>query len=156
MRERDPDGIAKWRPFLFYLTQALERLPSVKKKVFRGIAVGFDAGQYAVGCAPHWPGFSSTSAAWRVAHNFASEAGKKGLVFVLRVRRGKAIAAFSRFPKEEEVLLPANSHFRVTNLCMVHPNTLLGLDHDLTWPPHQLSLEKASAADCVIVVMEEV
>lgn len=91
---------------MWYLTGALKKLPNFNGRVYRGSNNVLKAAEYKLGREVTWSAFSSTSAAERVALQFA---GPTGLIFVMDVSCGKDISAFSALPSEQEVLLPPNA-----------------------------------------------
>ena len=92
----------------------LQALPPVKAKLYRGIDCTFKSAEYTTGGRICWPAFSSASESLAVAKEFS--AGDSGTLFFLLSRSAKAIAAYSRFPEEEEVLFPPNTTFSITSV----------------------------------------
>ena len=122
MREADPEAIARWRPMIFYLSSALERLPPLDEHaatVFRGISIPYTPEVYAPDKRVVWPSFSSTSSKRTVCHSFANQVSGLGLIFEIHgaARAGaRSIAEYSVYPHEAEVLLPPNVEFVVSKV----------------------------------------
>ena len=90
------------------------------KPLFRGIRRKFvDMSQYQVGQRLFWPAFTSSSQNPTIAKEFS---GKDGVIFVITVNENKPYHNitipfdWSYFPREQEVLLMPNFHFRVTKI----------------------------------------
>lgn len=98
--------MVSWRVYLYYLINALRKLPDYKGVVFRGSNNPNTAKPYIKAHEICWSAFSSTSSMRTVAKQFA---GGKGVIFRIEVVKGKDISAFSAIPTEAEVLLPPNA-----------------------------------------------
>ena len=110
--------VSLWRPIIWHIQAALEKLPAVPAKVqaYRGITVFFDRRKYARKTTIHWHQYSSASLDSATAKNFlATDRGHKteGSLFILRCRDCRYIMEFSRYPEEEEMLFDFRSHFKV-------------------------------------------
>eukprot|EP00668_Euglena_longa_P007128 GGOE01008513.1.p1 GENE.GGOE01008513.1~~GGOE01008513.1.p1 ORF type:complete len:995 (-),score=278.11 GGOE01008513.1:11-2935(-) len=112
MRLRDPKLIAFWRPLIWEIDQALQALPPIPSKSFRGINCQMDPMIYRAGGHICWPSFSSASQSRSVAEEFAK--GESGTLFFLQGTTPRHIARVSRYPDEDEVLFGPNSVFEVT------------------------------------------
>ena len=75
--------------------------------------------EYKIGSRLFWPAFTSTSMNSKIAKEFS---GKDGVIFVITVAENKPYhnltipCDWSYFPREKEVLLMPNFHFRVVKI----------------------------------------
>ena len=113
MRTHDARGVAFWRPLIWQVDRALERLPAFRGKLYRGINVRFSEAQYRTGQRVCWAPFSSASAEQAVAKEFVK--GDEGSLFFLHSAGARAISRFSKFPDEAEVLFRPNTVFEITS-----------------------------------------
>ena len=58
---KDPAQLDVFRPLIYYVVMAVEKLPPQQSVVYRGISVPVDAAAYGPGMVVAWPAFSSTS-----------------------------------------------------------------------------------------------
>eukprot|EP00667_Euglena_gracilis_P009853 EG_transcript_10019 len=113
MREKDPAQIAFWRPMIYYLAEALGRLPRNKTQtLYRGVSLAVSPAIYSTGKAVTWPSFSSSTKDATVAANFLADA-QAVTVFHINTQRPRSISAFSQFPEEEEFLFPPGPILKV-------------------------------------------
>ena len=119
LRERNNQKMAPWRPFLYFLFDALKALPSVGRignmvTVYRGHPdVQTIRTKYLEGRTIHWSGFTSTSNLVETAKRFA---GRGGVVMRIRIASGRNITEYSFFPTEDEVLLSPNVRLVVNSV----------------------------------------
>eukprot|EP00756_Hemistasia_phaeocysticola_P053985 Hpha_TRINITY_DN29933_c0_g1::TRINITY_DN29933_c0_g1_i1::g.131878::m.131878 len=100
------------KDFAYCLHRALLSLPPFAGTVYRGMGFKVSEALYCPGAVITMPHPTSTSESPDSARVFLGEAGS-GTLLVMRVKTGRRIREFSRFPKEEEVVMPANTQFRV-------------------------------------------
>ena len=107
----------RWQGFLYFLMRALEKLPRFQGTVYRGGNAGLDQAavrrEYTVGRPIQWAAFSSTTKDAAAAKRFVDKG--VGVLFKLTVVGGRDIAAYSYFPKENEILLSPNTRFTVAS-----------------------------------------
>eukprot|EP00727_Mastigamoeba_balamuthi_P012550 m51a1_g7918 hypothetical protein (392) ;mRNA; r:216790-218444 len=101
-----------WRGYLYFINSALRKLPDYRGSVFRGSDNPEAVGPYVEATEITWSAFTSTSTERAVAAEFA---GPGGVVFRIKVLRGKDISPFSAIQREAEVLLPPNAVLFVTH-----------------------------------------
>lgn len=146
MRSFDLAGLEAWRPFIYYLTQALASLNARSTVVFRGLKLRDFTGaypgrnptelfldgclfakpgeedesaKYHPGNIVLWPAFSSTTRDFTIAMEYGTSGlrpGESAVVLKIHTQTVKPIKEFSYFQYEEELLYKANSTFRVTGL----------------------------------------
>ena len=105
----------RWQEFLYFLMRALEKLPRFQGTVYRGISddQATVRREYTVGRPIQWAAFSSTTKDAAAAKRFVDKG--VGVLFKLTVVGGRDIAAYSYFPKENEILLSPNTRFTVAS-----------------------------------------
>ena len=101
MRDRNAAGIAFWRPLIWEVDSALQRMPAFHGSLYRGIACRFPVNTYVAGQTVCWPSFSSASHNKSVGEKFSE--GKEGSLFFLQSLSARSIEALSRYPEEAEV-----------------------------------------------------
>eukprot|EP01006_Ploeotia_vitrea_P051550 TRINITY_DN67577_c8_g1_i11.p1 TRINITY_DN67577_c8_g1~~TRINITY_DN67577_c8_g1_i11.p1 ORF type:complete len:1276 (+),score=127.69 TRINITY_DN67577_c8_g1_i11:575-3829(+) len=129
VRKCDTKVIEEWKPFLYYLINALRVLPKEKEtmKVFRGISVNVDRALYKVGQEVRWASFSSSSGDQSVAQQFLGDSAAGGTIFIISTQSAASIQQFSAYPEEDEVLFPPNTEFTVQNVLSKKTADLLHL-----------------------------
>ncbi|CAF1439640.1 unnamed protein product [Adineta steineri] len=127
LRTEDRRKLKPWFSYLKLVLTALEKLPSTRCTVFRGVNLNL-ANQYTEGKTFVWWGFSSCTASMRVLENeqFLGKTGERTM-FTIECDSGKDISGHSYFQAEKEVLLLAARQFTVVSclrpapgLYMVH------------------------------------
>jgi hypothetical protein len=120
LRERNRENVIPWRNFIWLLLHALRDLPpSELMVVIRGCRkLASEMGsQCEKGESFVWSGFSSTDTTVDVMETFLGTTGARTL-FQLQLRPGiaRSLKDFSFFPDENELLLPINVEFEVTDV----------------------------------------
>jgi hypothetical protein len=142
MRSLEWDQILVWRPFIWYLDQALYQLNTSSSTVFRGLKLrgtdgtvgSFLDAKWPKGMSDYtrqqtpkyypdhivlWPAFSSTSLDYRIALGYASrelQPDEAAVILKIQTQRAKPVQNFSYYPFERELLYAPNSAFRITGL----------------------------------------
>ncbi|CAF1569914.1 unnamed protein product [Adineta steineri] len=113
LRTEDRRKLKPWFLYLKLILTALEKLPSTRCHVFRGVNLDL-SNQYAKGKKFVWWGFSSCTTSIEVLENeqFLDKTGERTL-FTIECDSGKDISRHSYFQSEEEVLLLAARQFIV-------------------------------------------
>lgn len=123
LRRRDVDGLALFKPIIFYVYRGLRMLEAhqvksrrgEKRTVWRGlrdVRLTAISSLYAPGQLVCWPSFTSTSVAQDTMVAFLG-AGSGGTMIKLEVDGGADMLAFSMVGGEHEVLLPPNTVIRI-------------------------------------------
>jgi len=108
LRAENRQALKPWFAFLKLFITALEKLPSTKKTVWRGVSGEVDS--LFVNDDIHiWWSINSCSMALNLVQLFL---GDKGTLFAIDTIDGKDISAFSAFPDEQEVVLMPATHVR--------------------------------------------
>ena len=108
LRAENRHALKPWFAFLKLFITALEKLPSTKETVWRGVSgdVGsiFDDGDVHI-----WWSVNSCSMDLNVVEQYL---GETGTVFAIDAIHGKDISAFSAFPEEQEIVLMPGTRVR--------------------------------------------
>jgi len=128
LRLRDPEGIARWRPFIYKLQEACLKLPPCSALVWRGISAGLKFESLTINARVTWCAFTSTSLSRDAAVSFF---GEQGVMFRALVFGARDISLLSKFPEEAELLLPANSLLKSTGLYKVNTAWTLTVPLDM-------------------------
>jgi hypothetical protein len=106
LRAENRHALKPWFAFLKLFINALEKLPSTRRTVWR--SVSSDVGSiFADGDVHIWWGVNSCSMDLKVVERFL---GETGTVFAIDAIHGKDISAFSTFPDEQEIVLMPGTH----------------------------------------------
>ncbi len=104
----------------YFLTMAIEKLSAQSVgdnsyKVFRGVT--YHVGDAIKGQQFSFTNFASTSTKLSVAMEFLQQSkGEKTLFVIESTKQGAKIKQFSKYPGEEEVLVPPCEKFKVTDI----------------------------------------
>merc|ERR1712176_1343819 len=99
-----PENLNAFKPYLKLLLTALNKLPLVRAKVYRGMRADLhETYNQLPGQVLRWWAFSSTTTIASLAELFTGEKGERTLFTIDAI--GVDIAAFSAFPTEKEVLM---------------------------------------------------
>ncbi|CAF1001215.1 unnamed protein product [Adineta steineri] len=114
LRSEDRRRLKPWFSYLKLLLTALEKLPSTRCHVFRGVNLDL-TNQYTEGKTFVWWGFSSCTTSIGVFQENEQFLGKTGqrTLFTIECDSGKDISRYSYYQKEKEVLLLAARQFIV-------------------------------------------
>ncbi|CAF1104339.1 unnamed protein product [Adineta steineri] len=115
LRTEDRRKLKPWFSYLKLVLTALEKLPSTRCTVFRGVNLDL-ANQYTKGKTFVWWGFSSCTTSIEVLENeqFLDKTGQRTL-FTIECDSGKDISHHSYYQSEQEVLLLAARQFTVVS-----------------------------------------
>lgn len=136
LRFEKKDVIDLLRGYIWYLLEALKKMPSYKKMTYRGMKDIEKIYSFKENTKLEWKGFSSSTKDIESAKGFA---GKAGVVFRIITLSGSFIEALSEFADEKEVLLPPNIRLTVVKDPYVSPVDgytyvdLVELDKDFSW-----------------------
>ncbi|CAF1061508.1 unnamed protein product [Adineta steineri] len=113
LRTEDRQKLKPWFLYLKLILTALEKLPSTRCNVYRGVNLDL-SNQYSKGKKFVWWGFSSCTTSIEVLENeqFLDKTGERTM-FTIECDSGKDISRHSYFQSEEEVLLLAARQFIV-------------------------------------------
>jgi len=106
---RDTTEITNYRDYIFYLTQALNKLPAFGEEVVYR-AIDCKCSGYTVGNTVVWNAFSSSTRDPTKCSDFLKK--KEGTIFSIFSKTGKDLTC-SAFASEAEILFTGNSTFIV-------------------------------------------
>ena len=119
-RDRDREGMARWRPVVWHMCAAGRRVASAPGVYVRGVGKLFNfvpVQLYKPGSVVAWPGFTSSSADLRVACGFMygsqDPSTVEGAIFKIWGKSPAPIEWCSFMPKEREFLFLPGTKFRV-------------------------------------------
>jgi hypothetical protein len=120
LRAENRDTLKPWFAFLKLFMASLEKLPSTKGTVWRG--VNYDDTLTFVDNDVHiWWGVNSCSTSLNIVQPFL---GEKGTLFAIETIHGKDITAFSANPDEQEVILMPGTCVRARCESLVYDDRL--------------------------------
>ena len=112
LRAENRHELKPWFAFLKLFITALEKLPTSRRTVWRGV-LGKVGSEFADGDVHIWWSINSCSMDLKVVERYL---GETGTVFAIDTIRGKDISAFSTFPEEKEIVLMPGT--RVSATCL--------------------------------------
>lgn len=114
--------------FLKLFNSAIDKLPSVKKCVWRGMS-GDISKNYVRDEILVWPTVNSCSASTDIVKHFlASKSGSilnlfqtnHSTLFMIEIENGKDVRGYTRYPSEDEVILPPGTKLHVISNALHH------------------------------------
>jgi hypothetical protein len=135
LRDNHREAIIVCRKMIWLILTAMKKLlPSSKSTVFRGIKLNL-VNSFSVGQKIVWPAFTSTSTTMKVAggpeffgNSTPGAVNFRTFFFItLTSKAAKSLAQVSVLP-EEEVLLPPNTTFEVTDISDVYEDGRLDVE----------------------------
>lgn len=139
LRSENRQELKKWFSYLKLFDTALDKLPTTKDVVWRGVSL--DIGKnFTKNQVVTWWSVNSCSLSVNVIKDFI---GKKtqSTLFLIQPINGKIISGYTAFENEDEVILRMGTQFRVKSDCLeqsgshvVHMVEIDGDDeHELEW-----------------------
>ncbi|CAF1431697.1 unnamed protein product, partial [Adineta ricciae] len=101
LRAMEKEPLKPWFPYLKFFITALNKLPSFKGIVWRGVSKKEDYNLGDIACQTRWD-ITSTTKDLKVSELFFGEAG---ILYVIKAVNGKDISKYSANPDEKEVIL---------------------------------------------------
>ena len=113
LRSEDRDKLEPWFPYLKLFLTALSRLPSQERTVFRGIKLNLSE-SYLNKKSIIWWGFTSCTSTIDVLQSelFLGKTETRTM-FAIECQSGKDIKNHSYYKSENEILIPAATHFKI-------------------------------------------
>jgi hypothetical protein len=111
LRAQDHNTLKPWLAFLKLFITALEKLPSIRATVWRGVSHD-DSLTFVENDVQYWWSVNSCSKAPNIIKPFL---GENGTIFAIDVINGKDISTFSMNFEEQEVILMPGSRVRRKN-----------------------------------------
>ncbi|CAF1449322.1 unnamed protein product [Rotaria sordida] len=120
LRSENRQALKIWFPYLKLFDTALDKLPTVKEAVWRGVPL--DIGKnFTRNQIVTWWSISSCSSSVKIIENFIGN-GKNATLFLIEAVNGKKISGYTEHEYEDEVILRMGTEFRVKANTLNHPN----------------------------------
>ncbi|CAF1349133.1 unnamed protein product [Rotaria sordida] len=120
LRSENRKALKIWFPYLKLFDTALDKLPTVKEVVWRGVPI--DIGKnFIKNQIVTWWSVSSCSSSVNVIESFLGN-GKNATLFLIEAVNGKKISGYTEHEYEDEVILRMGTEFRVKANTLNHPN----------------------------------
>ncbi|CAF1391410.1 unnamed protein product [Adineta steineri] len=120
LRNENRELIKIWFPYLKLFDSALDKLPTVREVVWRGVSN--DIGKYFTkDQLITWWTVNSCSSSVNIIENFLRY-NEKTTMFLIEAVNGKKISGYTAFKNEDEVVLKIGTEFRVKSNALNHPN----------------------------------
>jgi hypothetical protein len=138
LRSEDRDSLRIWFSYMKLLDTALEKLPTVKDVIWRGVSL--DIGKnFTKDQLVTWWSVNSCSSSVNVIKNFLGTETKSTL-FLIQAVHGKSVSGYTAYPNEDEVILGFGAQFRVKSSLLDNPQGshivhLIEIDPDVPSPP---------------------
>ncbi|CAM4817974.1 unnamed protein product [Rotaria magnacalcarata] len=111
LRSEDRQALKIWFPYMKLFDTALDKLPTVKEAVWRGVSL--DIGKhFTKNQIVTWWSVNSCSLSPHVIKTFLGKSPNSTL-FLIEAINGKKVSAYTEFQNEEEVILRMGTEFRV-------------------------------------------
>ncbi|CAF0787677.1 unnamed protein product [Adineta steineri] len=118
LRDEERRKLTPWFSYLKLFDTALEKLPTVKKCIWRGVPQ--DVSQdYVEGTVKTWWSVSSCSSGVNVIEDFLS-CNDDSTLFMIEAVNGKDLTGYTTYPNEKEVLLKMGTKLHVRSNAMKH------------------------------------
>jgi len=114
LRSQDRAGVTKYFSYLRLLLEAVRKMSSGEKMLYRGVDVDLSA-QYPQGQEVCWWAVSSCTPDLKVAKSFGGGA-KAWTLFCIKSSRSVGIKHLSEYQNEEEFILAPGTEFKVTKV----------------------------------------
>ncbi|CAF3873505.1 unnamed protein product, partial [Rotaria sp. Silwood1] len=120
LRSENRQALKIWFPYLKLFDTALDKLPTVKELLWRGVPL--DIGKnFTRNQIVTWWSVNSSSLSPKVIQNFLGN-GKNATLFLIEAINGKKISGYTEYEGEEEVILRIGSQFRVKGDVLTQSN----------------------------------
>ncbi|CAF0832781.1 unnamed protein product [Adineta steineri] len=122
LRNENRHLLKVWFPYLKLFDTALNKLPTVKEIVWRGVAE--DIGKnFAKNQIITWWSINSCSSSVNIIKEFLGNE-KNSTMFLIEAVNGKQISGYTEYESEDEIILRMGTEFRVKSNALDHPNGL--------------------------------
>ncbi|CAF2708395.1 unnamed protein product [Rotaria sp. Silwood2] len=111
LRSENRQALKIWFPYLKLFDTALDKLPTVKEMVWRGVPL--DIGKhFTKNKIVTWWSINSCSSSVKIIESFIDNS-KNATLFLIEAVKGKRISGYTEYKNEDEVILRMGSQFRV-------------------------------------------
>ncbi|CAF2942565.1 unnamed protein product [Rotaria sp. Silwood2] len=111
LRSENRQALKIWFPYLKLFDTALDKLPTVKEAVWRGVSLDIDK-NFTKNQIVTWWSVNSCSSSVNVIKNFLGK-NKNSTLFLIEAVNGKKISGYTEYETEDEIILRMGSQFRV-------------------------------------------
>ncbi|CAF1256645.1 unnamed protein product, partial [Adineta ricciae] len=129
LRTNVVENIKPWFLYLKLFHTALNKLPSQKERVWRGIVGNFRS-QYTKGTRFVWTGVSSTSSDIGMIEHFLPN-NKHTTIFSINCLYGKSVTKHSAIPDEQEIILMPGTKLIVNGILKKHLHDIIDLKEEI-------------------------
>ncbi len=120
LRSENRKELKIWFPYLKLFDTALDKLPTVKEILWRGVPL--DIGKnFTKNQLLTWWSVNSCSSSVDVIKNFLGN-NKSSALFLIEAINGKNVSGYTEYENEDEVILRMGTQFRVKSNALDHPN----------------------------------
>ncbi|CAF1672958.1 unnamed protein product, partial [Adineta ricciae] len=111
LRDANREIVKVWFPYLKLLDSALEKLPTTKEVVWRGVSLDIGKNFVKNQVLTWWTVNSCSSSVNVIKKFFGNETNYT--LFMIQALNGKNVSGYTAYEDENEIILPIGSHFRV-------------------------------------------
>jgi hypothetical protein len=120
LRSENREALKIWFSYLKLFDTALDKLPTVKEVIWRGVPL--DIGKnFTKTQMITWWSVNSCSSSVNVIKNFLGN-NKTSTLFLIEAVNGKKVSDYTEYESEDEVILRMGTQFRVKSNALDHPN----------------------------------
>ncbi len=120
LRSENRQALKIWFPYLKLFDTALEKLPTVKKSVWRGVSL--DIGKnFTKNQLVTWWSVNSCSSSVDVIKDFLGN-NKSSTLFLIEAVNGKNVSGYTAYENEDEIILRMGTKLHVESNALDHPN----------------------------------
>ncbi|CAF1070923.1 unnamed protein product [Adineta steineri] len=120
LRNENRHLLKVWFPYLKLFDTALNKLPTVKENVWRGITD--DIGKnFIKNQIITWWSINSCSSSVNIIKGFLGNK-KNSTIFLIEALHGKKVSGYTQYESEDEIILRLGTEFRVKSNALDHPN----------------------------------
>ncbi|CAF3914182.1 unnamed protein product [Adineta steineri] len=109
LRAEDRSLLKPWFAYLKLLDVAIQKLPTVRKNLWRGVSIDITT-NFQKGDEFTWWAMNSCSTSDNIIKNLL---GSNSTLFLIEAKNGKDISSYANCPSENEVILCSGTRFRV-------------------------------------------
>jgi hypothetical protein len=153
LRSENRPALVPWFSFLKLFHTALNKLPIVKKSIWRGLREDVSE-MYEAGLELTWWSVSSCSSSVNVIKDFL---GPNSTLFLVEALNGRSMSGYTKYENEHEIILPPGTRLRVVSNALDHEGGLhvihsTELNDDELSPPARPLFTWAKKKKALIIV----
>ena len=120
LRDENRQALEIWFPYLKLFDTALDKLPTVKEILWRGVSI--DIGKsFTKNQLVTWWSVNSCSSSIDIIKNFLGN-DKSSTLFLIEAINGKKVSGYTAYETEDEVILKMGTEFRVKSNALEQSN----------------------------------